>query len=322
MNFDPDSRRGGLAAGGTAFVRRAIVTAAAIAVGLSGWVGGALAQDDRVDSAFSTEIMSTLGYPELTVAVGPDGVDAPESVEAGLHLVTLSSPEPYVAYLDIVETPEGLSEDELVFQALEAGRNDMPQEGWTYLGGTNTDDPGGSVSFIIDLEPGDYHLAASYYEPNADSEAMSVVPFTVTEADTTADAVAEPPATVNLEETDDLQYIVTPETLESGPQLWKIENTGTEMAHHVVMMRVPDGATAPEIITEFNGMMAGTPPAGDSIFAQGIWVGYAALQSGGATTWSEFNLKPATYAVICFIMDHETGRPHAADGMVTVFTVE
>lgn len=302
-------------------MRRAIVTVAAIAVGLSGWVGGALAQDERVDSAFSTEMMSTLGYPEVTVDVGPGGVNAPESVDAGPHLVTLSSPEPYVAYLDIVETPEGLSNDELVSQALEAGRNDMPQEGWTYLGGTNTDNPGGKVSFIIDLEPGDYHLAASYYEPYAESEAMSVVPFTVTESETTPAAAAELPATVNLEETDDLRYILTPETLESGPQIWKIENTGAEMAHHVVMMRVPDGAAAPEIITEFNSTMAGTPPAGDSVFAQGIWVGYAALQSGGQTVWSEFDLEPATYAVICFIMDHETGRPHAADGMVTVFTV-
>jgi hypothetical protein len=306
-------------------VRRAIVTAAAIAVGLSGLVGGSvgtLAQDDRIDSAFSTEIVSTLGYPEIAIEVGPDGVVAPESVEAGLHFVTLTSPEPYVAYLDIVETPEGLSEDELVFQALEAGRNDMPQEGWTYLGGTNTDYPGGKVGFVIDLEPGDYHLAASYYVPNAESEEMSVIPLTVTESETDSDAVAEPPSTVYLEETDDLQYIVTPEVVESGPQIWKIENTGTEMAHHVVMMRVPDGATAPEIITEFNSMMAGTPPADDSIFAQGVWVGYAALQSGGQTTWSEFNLKPATYAVVCFILDHETGRPHAADGMVTVFTVE
>lgn len=271
-------------------MRRAIVTVAAIAVSLSGWVGGTLAQDDRMDSAFSTEIMSTLGYPELTVDVGPDGFNAPESVEAGLHLVTLSSPEPYVAYLSIVETPEGLSEDELVFQALEAGRNDMPQEGWTYLGGTNTDDPGGSTSFIIDLEPGDYHLAASYYEPYADSEAMSVVPLTVTESEATPSATTEPPSTVYLEETDDLQYIITPETLESGPQLWKIENTGTEMAHHVVMMRVPEDTTAPQIITEFNemmpAMMAGTPPAGDSIFMTAVGVGYAALQSGGQTTWS------------------------------------
>lgn len=310
-------------------MRRAIVTVAAIAVGLSGLVGGTgltLAQDERIDSAFSTEIMNSLGYPEITVAVGPDGVDAPESVEAGLHLVTLTAPEPYVAYLDIVETPDGLSEDELIFQALEAGRNDMPQEGWTYLGGTNTDNPGSAVSFIIDLEPGDYHLAASYYEPYAESEAMSVVPFTVTESAATPGAASEPPSTVYLEETDDLQYIITPQSLESGPQLWKIENTGSEMAHHVVMMRVPDGTKAPAVITEFNdmmaGMMAGTPPAGDSIFMQSVGVGYAALQSGGETTWTEFDLEPATYAVICFILDHETGRPHAADGMVTVFTVE
>lgn len=300
-------------------MRKAIVTLAAVALGLSSWVGGAQAQDSRVDAAFSNEIMSTLGYPEVTVNVGPDGVDAPERVAAGLHLVTLSAPEPYIAYLDIVETPDGLTDEELVAQALEAGRNDMPQAGWTYLGGTNTDNPGSAVSFIIDLEPGDYHLAASYYEADAASEAMSVVPFTVTVAE--GEAASAPPATVNLEETDDLQYILTPETLASGPQLWKIENTGVEMAHHVVMVRVPEGATAPAIISEFNGMMAGTPPAGDSLFAQAIWVGYAAMQSGGQTIWNEFDLDPGTYAVVCFILDHETGRPHAADGMVTVFTV-
>ncbi|MCA9878910.1 MAG: hypothetical protein KC442_14055 [Thermomicrobiales bacterium] len=300
-------------------MRKAIVTFAAVALGLSSWVGGTQAQDSQIDAAFSNEIMSTLGYPELTINVGPDGVDAPERVAAGLHLVTLSAPEPYVAYLNIVETPGGLTDEELVAQALAAGRNDMPQEGWTYLGGTNLGNPGEPVSFIIDLEPGDYHLAASYYEADADSEAMSVVPLTVTDA--VGDASSAPTATVNLEETDDMQYVLTPETLESGPQLWKIENTGAEMAHHVVMVRVPEGATAPEIITEFNGMMAGTPPAGDSAFAQAIWVGYAAMQSGGQTIWSEFDLDPGTYAVICFILDHETGRPHAVDGMVTVFTV-
>ena len=55
---------------------------------------------------------------------------------------------------------------------------------------------------------------------------------------------------------------------------------------------------------------------------QGVWVGYAALQSGGETTWSEFDLEPATYAVICFIMDDEESMPHMMDGMVTVFEVE
>ncbi|MFT4037286.1 MAG: hypothetical protein QM692_03825 [Thermomicrobiales bacterium] len=303
-------------------MRKALVTVAAIALGLSSWVGGAVAQEEGVDASFSTEIMSTLGYPNLTVNVGPDGVESPSEVPAGLHLVSLNAPAPYVAYLDIVVTPEGLSDDELVAQALAAGQQDMPQPGWTYLGGTNTASPDEPVSFIIDLQPGEYHLATSYYEPQGE-EVMRLIPLTVTaDAAEATPGVAEPPATVNLEETDDLQYILTPETLDAGPQLWKIENTGAEMAHHVVMVRVPDGTTAPQVVTEFNGMMAGTPPAGDSVFAQAVWVGYAALQSGGQTVWSEFDLEPATYAVVCFILDHETGRPHAADGMVTVFTVE
>jgi hypothetical protein len=51
-------------------------------------------------------------------------------------------------------------------------------------------------------------------------------------------------------------------------------------------------------------------------------VGYAALQSGGYTTWQEFDLEPGTYAITCFIIDPATGVPHLLDGMVTTFVVE
>lgn len=39
------------------------------------------------------------------------------------------------------------------------------------------------------------------------------------------------------------------------------------------------------------------------------------------TSSNEFDLTPGTPAVICFIIDLETGRPHLMDGMVTIFTV-
>ena len=67
--------------------------------------------------------------------------------------------------------------------------------------------------------------------------------------------------------------------------------------------------------------MTGTPPAEVSVFAQFVFVGYAALQSGGQTTWVEFDLAPGTYAVVCYIIDPHTFRPHALDGMVQIFTV-
>jgi hypothetical protein len=68
------------------------------------------------------------------------------------------------------------------------------------------------------------------------------------------------------------------------------------------MMRVPDGVTAEQISGEFTSLMSGTPPPA-SRWRPVTWVGYAALQSGGTTTWAEFDLEPATYAVICFILD-------------------
>jgi hypothetical protein len=87
------------------------------------------------------------------------------------------------------------------------------------------------------------------------------------------------------------------------------------------MMHVPDGTPSQHIVAAMQAMIAGTPPASDSLTAQSAWVGYAALQSGGTTTWAEFDLVPATYAVICYIVGPVMGRPHVLDGMVEVFTV-
>ena len=278
--------------------------------------------EERVDSAFSDQIIRALGYSEIEINVGPDGVEAPGELEAGLHLITLSADDPYIGYLGIVQPPDGLSQEELTRLAEEAGTNDLPQHDWVYLGGTNTPGVGETASFVIDLAPGEYQISASYYTTvEGFDEIYTLVPLTVTDPAAGAAPLAEPEAAVTLEQTDDLQYLISPDPVPAGPRIWKITNSGEMMAHHVVMLRVPDGVTAPEIISEFNALMAGTPPAGDSVMMQGVWVGYAALQSGGTTTWAEFDLKPATYAAVCFILDAETGRPHAADGMVTVFTV-
>lgn len=304
-------------------MRRAILTFLVAASAAMGSLGPVAAQESNVDPAFSDEIISTLGYPEVDISVGPDGIVAPETLEAGPHLVTLTAVDPYIGYLNFMQPPDGLSAEELTEQAMAAARDDLVQPGWIYAGGTNTPSVGETASFIINLVPGEYQIAASYYSEDGggEDEVMALAPLTVTEPATDAASVAEPEAAVTLEQTDELQYIVTPDSVPAGPQIWKITNTGTMHAHHVVMVRIPDGTVTQDIIGEFNAMFAGTPPAGDGVFSQSVWVGYAALQSGGWTTWAEFDLKPATYAVICFIIDPETGRPHAADGMVTVFTV-
>ncbi len=87
------------------------------------------------------------------------------------------------------------------------------------------------------------------------------------------------------------------------------------------MSAIPDGISAEEIVTDVAALFSGTLPATEPLFTQFTGVGYAALQSGGQTTWVEFDLAPGSYVVYCLIIDPMNGVPHILDGMVTVFTV-
>lgn len=282
---------------------------------------------EQVDGAFSDVLLRELGYPEVTVEVSSDGVVAPAELPAGPHLVTLQAAAGLIGYLDIMQPPPGLSDEEATQLAFDAAVNDLAQADWTYLGGTNTAAPGEPVTFVIDLPPGDYQWAASSYGEGGANEIMHLAPLTVAAAPATpvasATALPEQEVTVDVhvQMTDDLTFVVDPNPLPAGPHIWEFANTGAESPHHAVIFRVPDGTTGEQIVDEFVAMASGTPPTGTGVMDQATWVGYAALQSPGVTTWVEFDLQPATYAVVCFIVDPVTGRPHVLDGMVTVVEV-
>ncbi len=147
-------------------------------------------------------------------------------MEARLHLVLLSSESDYAGYMDIVQPPAGLDEKTATELALAAGRDDLAQPGWIYVGGTNTFEKGVPVRFAVYLKPGAYSIAASYYTETSE-EIMTLVPLTVTGTATpvVASPVASPAATpvasnaptvdVRLEMTDNFKYIVSP--VPAGP---------------------------------------------------------------------------------------------------------
>lgn len=286
--------------------------------------GSISAQEPQIETAQSDQILTTLGLPEINIVASPDGVDAPSTVTEGRYLVTLSAPEPYVAYADFMQPPAGLTPDEELELAKGAASGDLAQHGWVYAGGNNTFEAGVPVRFVVELAAGEYRIAASYYTLEASQdEVMTMVPLTVSAGTTpAASPAAEPAAAVTLEESDDLRYTVSTDTVPSGPQVWKITNTGEMHAHHAVFWRIPEGITGEDIVADFSSLMSGTPPAGPPLVSQFVHVGYSALQSGGQTIWIELDLTPGSYAVICFIIDPMTGRPHVIDGMATVFTVQ
>jgi hypothetical protein len=49
--------------------------------------------------------------------------------------------------------------------------------------------------------------------------------------------------------------------------------------------------------------------------------GLGAIQAG-TSAWLKLNLKPGNYAVVCFVPDAKTGKPHFMLGMLNSFTVQ
>jgi hypothetical protein len=297
--------------------------------GLFALMGGPLASAQMKSSpAYSPAQLKALGYPEITVAVSETGVAAPQSLAPGIYHVTLTVDGPNIGYLDFMQPPAGLAAEEMTTQALDAGANDIVRPGWGFAGGGNTSAAGEPITFLIDLAAGDYQIAASYYPAEGDydiaNEHLTLTPLHVGDSATpgaVATPAAEPKADVTVAMTDDLRYVISQDVISAGPHLWKITNIGTTHSHHMVLVKIPGGVTKDDIIAAYQTMISGTPAAGPPLMAQFEGAAYAALQSGGHTTWNEFDFKPGTYAIICFISDSDMGMPHLFSGMVTVFTV-
>lgn len=299
---------------------------------MAGSIGVAFAQD--VEMAFSEEKLRELGLPLIRIEVGEDGIDAPSTLEEGIYLIELIPADEYMVWMDIVIPPDGVEHEELIEQAMYAASYDSILPGWTFLGGSNTFGVGVPTLFAIEIPAGEYHIAGSYFIPDSNEEVMDLVPLSVTGSATPVAGASpqaspvvggRPQADVMLEMTDDLLYIVTPDPVPAGPQLWELVNTGMHHHHHMVMYGVPEGTTPDDIIDGYMPLFEGEEPAEDSIIMQMAPMGYAALQSGGSTTWNEFDLEPGTYAILCFISDTgdlEDWQPHLLDGMITIFEVE
>ena len=171
--------------------RRTVVRSLAAAAVLSTAVFAPFSRvsaQQEIDPAFSNTILPTLGLPELNLERTLDELTGmSESVPAGRYLVNYTATD-VIAYLLFAQHPEGLTEEQVLEQAREAGSNDQQQEGWVYGGGSNAD-PGQTVQVVVELTPGDWNVVTSAMPPDGNWETDEVYqaqPFTVTEADSSA----------------------------------------------------------------------------------------------------------------------------------------
>lgn len=275
--------------------------------------------------AYSNQILATFGYPELRLMETGSGLEGvPAEIAAGRYRVTVEAPADSPAYVDIVQVPQGLSQTDAEAQLLSAARDDVPAPGWVFGGGSFAL-PGQSISFAVELQAGDWHIAATRESvPPAGGEVVEWVtlhPMRVTVAAGTP-SVATPSASsagVTLEmRTGGYGGLDAP--IPRGPQVWQLTNTSSG-PHHLLLYRTPRPITLSDVEAWFGSLMAGTPPADVPGFNEISQVGYAALLSPGQTMWHEYELEPGSYITMSFIADPQTGMPAVLNGMFGNFTV-
>ncbi|HEU5439112.1 MAG TPA: hypothetical protein VFU88_07460 [Ktedonobacterales bacterium] len=96
-----------------------------------------------------------------------------------------------------------------------------------------------------------------------------------------------------------------------GEHTFKIVNAGTQV-HAFDILQLAPGKTAQDVQTYLNAP-SGPPPF--------VLLGGTGGSLPASTQWLRTSLTPGNYVAACLVVDPVTGKPHAAMGMLTAFTV-
>lgn len=109
-------------------------------------------------------------------------------------------------------------------------------------------------------------------------------------------------------------------TLRPGTATITLKNTGA-VAHMMATMRVKDGVTLDQVKQAMQEGEDALAPLGADADADAVYGTPALVGAGQSATTTALNLKAGNYVILCFVQD-ENGMPHAAMGMVNMFTVK
>jgi hypothetical protein len=318
----------------------ASILALLLALGIG---ASALAQDQATPQP-PLGLLEGLGYQPLVVTTDGTDLTVGEEIAAGRYVLSFQNNGAMPFNLELIQLPEGMTVDEVLagFEQAEAGNvPDFFYEDLVFNGGVFAA-PGASGMVVLDLPPGEWIF--NLFGFNEETGEQVNVPRNVTVIGVMPE-LEDPQGAVEIGLVD-FDFTI-PDTISSGPQIWKVTNTG-EQPHHLILSRVPDGTTEAEVmeLVEFLFAMeeapadGATPVAHDDMATPAMDGGMATpvapalsfdqvedvlevpVLSTGQTNWIELDLQPGTYVALCFIPDRETGTPHVMLGMVEVFTVE
>jgi hypothetical protein len=243
------------------------------------------------------------GFPALQITLTDTSLEFPQPLMAGRYAVTVSNTGTIGdSHFLLGKIPDAVTDEEYAeWFASEDDTEALSFEELGFVGVPDWPAPGGSVSGVIDLEPGRYVMLDLFGGRG----------FLQLVVDGEFAPAAEPAAEVDVELLEmELRFSETAFTTE--PARWKVTNTGA-MAHEVAVVPVDPGFTEEHLERLLALPDDATPPADIPEF---VYQPVAAIGVLGSqrTSWLDVTLPPGRYLAAC-MLPFGTGYPHVMDGM-------
>jgi hypothetical protein len=268
----------------------------------------------------AASLLAGLGYPDLVVTTDGTTNDLPASLAAGrYHVVLHNTNATNAVNLDFYMAPAGTTDaDAMAFYgqavAVESAMPDLFYK-VTIPGGVSAP-ANGTGEAIIDLKPGDGKWYAGIQIVNTNGPGTGQAQ--ALELTGTMPTLTDPTAAVTATLSD--LKIDIPDTVGTGPQIWKVTNAGS--MPHFLAISLGDGSLTQENVQALFGSFIGTPiPAGATPVSQTAMTDFADFEvlSPGQSMWVEVDLQPGQYLAACYLSGPGDLQMHAAMGMFKIF---
>lgn len=215
----------------------------------------------------------------------------------------------------LVKPKSGVTSDQFVAQLRQDGGQGPSLGMVDFAGGPNSVAPGATSVAYTDLAPGDYVLLC--FDSTADGtphfEKGMVQKLHVT---TTSAGPAQAPAstaTIGLKD-----FSFTFPSGFNGHGTYQVNNAGPQ-PHEMGLLKLNPGVTPDQVKAMILAPPGSPAPSGPPPFTP---VGGLGAIDPGMTAYVTLDLSPGTYMALCFVPDVHTHQPHAAEGMITSFTIK